>query len=411
MPQIIFIVIAIVGMMISGKTSAKPTLNIWNSIESQVQGSQTGSRSAPLNEFNKISLGNLPKQGSVDGYFQYSHQFGPGNNPSYFYLLQYDAKALTNSLGVTVGRQMAVRSNFEGILDGATVTTHLGKGFSMDLTGGLSHYLEIANFEQPGIVSGGSVSWERAKSRLLLTTIYRRLQYKSSGWGTNSTQLVSLTGSQQLGRTANLYGDATYDTAAQIFSEATMGLTWQVHPNLSAQLTGAQYNANRKQTIPTILGLMVQDILWQVRSGLRFAPGNNWSLFVNYDWQAAKVGGRRKFAQVIDTGIDAHIPKLRLFGGLKYRFMDSYGGRVNDLYLNLRETLHKKWWLDHFTNFSTYTKITNSNGNAVATALLLTYAPVRGITVSAGGEFDHNAQFSQDWRLTTALQINWDVMQ
>jgi hypothetical protein len=390
---------------------AKPTLNIWNSIESQVRGSQNGSRNAPLNEFNTLTLDNLPRQGSANSYFQYSHTFGPGHNPSYFYLLQYDAKQLSRKTGLTVGRQMAVRSTFEGILDGATVTYHFGNGLTMDLTGGLSHYLEIANFDQPGVVTGGSIRWSRdSRTHLLVTTIYRRLQYKASQWGSNSTQLLSLTGSQRLGRTVQLYGDATYDTAAQLFPEATVGVIWQPSPTLNLQFTGARYNANRNQTIPTILGMMVQDALWQLRSGIRFVPASNWSLFLNYDWQAAKTGAQRKYGHVVDVGVDGMVPQLRLLGSLKYRFIDSYGGRANDIYFTLRETFFKKLWLDHFTNYSTYTKVTNANGNALATGMVLTYAPTRGVSVSAGGEFDHNVQFSQDWRLTTALQINWDVM-
>lgn len=402
---------ALAIVVMTGSAWAKPSLDVWNSIESQVRGSQSGGREAPVNEFNQLHMGELPGQGTADSYLQYSHEFGPDTDETDLYLLQYDGRSIAKNLGMIAGRQVVVRNNYEGTLDGVTLRYTADHGLLFDFVGGTSRYLEMGSFKPtPGLLTGGMVAWNPTpNSQWNLTTTYHRFNYKQAGWGTNSTQLISLSGSQKFSG-LQLYTDATFDTAASLFPEATVGAIWQITPTLSMQTTGAQYNTNHKQTQPTILSYFADGRLWQSRAGLRYSPKPYVSVFANYDWQALKAGGVRKYGNVVEVGVEGNVDAIQLFGRLVYRFLDSYGGRANDIYLTLHEQFMKKLWLDHFTNYSRYVKITNDNDYAIATGLVLSYAPTKVVTISAGGEYDRNEQFSKDLRLTTGLVVRWDVL-
>lgn len=394
---------------------AAPTFSTWNSAETQVRQGEAGGKTAQVNLFDQMALENLPRDSSVTEYFQYTRDQNPNNNLYYLYNASFQSTALTKSLSTILGRQTIVRGTLEGILDGATLRLSPGDhAFYLDGFGGLTRNVETGQMTlTPGIMAGLQGGWRpNNDTQLTLMTAYTQNGYKNSAWKTSGTQLVGLSGHIRLGesRQWRLYTDNTYDIAGRIFPLASVGFQWQISPLWSFAANGSRYDVNRSSSQATITSTMTSSALWLGRFGLRYYVSSSVQLFANYDFTSTKNGGTRHYGNVAELGADLDFRKINLGGQFLYRFLDSFGGQDQDLWLTLNQRPIKVLVLDLFTNFSKYKKITNNNGYATATGIGATYEPNKWIALRVGGEYLRNNIFANDWRIDSSLIIHWDKM-
>ncbi|MBI2346389.1 MAG: hypothetical protein HYV03_05820 [Deltaproteobacteria bacterium] len=388
-------------------------VSLWQRIESQVRGSQSGAREAPVNLFNQIAVTGLPRETRLDLYSQFTREFGPDTNDFHLYALSMDVAKIAPWLGMTAGRQTVIRANVEGLMDGASVRIAPGDhGLFFDLYGGFTRSVEMGDFRaRPGLLTGGQVGWRpTADTSLAITSFYRRNDYQNRGWDTSATQVLGLTGSHRFGtgRTALVYVDATYDAAGKVLAAATVGGTWQATPRWMVSVSGNRYDTSRARTPTTILSLFTDDDLWQARAGVRYTPNTTVSVFANYDWQQLEAGGRTEYGHVAEGGCDWDWKKQALGGTIRYRLLDSYGGRAHDFLMTTRYDPWKTIGLDQFTNITKYAKVTNETDTAVAAGLGVAYHPRDWIDLRTGGEYLSNNHFSNDWRFTGSLALHWE---
>lgn len=407
----LIIVLLIAGA--SASANAAPAFSTWNSAESQVRQSERGGKQAQLNLFDQSSLANLPRETEIRDYFQYSRNWNPGGNLYYLYDAALQSKKLTDSFSTILGRQTIVRGTLEGILDGATVRLSPGDhAFYLDAFGGLTRTVETGQMTYtPGLMAGVQGGWRpNNDTQLTVMTAYNQVSYKNSTWKTSGTQLVGLSGHIRLGETSQwrLYTDNTFDVAGQMFPLASVGATWQVTPLLSLALNGSRYDVNRNAAITTIQSLFTTSSLWLARFGATYYISSGIQLFANYDFQTSRNAGQRRYGSVVEGGVNMDFRKIKLGGQVLYRFLDSFGGQDNDVWLSLNQRPVKFLLLDCFANYSKYTKITNNNGYALATGVGATYEPRKWVGLRVGGEFMRNNIFAQDWRFDGSLVIKWD---
>lgn len=394
---------------------AAPTFSTWNSAEFQLRRNESGQRQAQLNLFDQNTLSDLPRGTELKDYFQYSRNWNPGGNLYYLYDASLQSKELTNSLGMTLGRQTIARGTLEGILDGATLRLSPGDhAFYVDAFGGLTRTVETGQFTYtPGIMAGVQGGWRpNNDTQLTVMTAYNQVSYKNSAWNTSGTQLVGMSGHIRLGETKQLrlYTDNTFDVAGKILPLASVGMTWQVTPLLSLALNGSRYDVNRNAAQTTILSLFTTNALWLARFGATYYISSGIQLFANYDFQTSRNAGQRRYGSVVEGGVNVDVRKINLGGQLLYRFLDSFGGQDNDVWLTLNQRPWKFLIFDGFANYSKYKKITNNNGYAIATGLGVTYEPCKWVGLRVGGEFMRNNIFAKDWRVDSSLVVRWDKM-
>ncbi|MBI2343757.1 MAG: hypothetical protein HYV02_05455 [Deltaproteobacteria bacterium] len=419
MKQIVRAHFLICSLMVLGMgrlADAKPTLNLWTSIESQVRGTQAGSREAPLELFQRVHATQLPGDGILDTYVQYERLIGPDTQDGNLYVAQYEAAHITKGFGMTLGRQVLARSTYEGLMDGATFRLMPSGGrWSFDLFGGVSRSAELGDFEGThGLLTGATGRWTPGLSTAFsLTTLYRRDLLKNSAWKTNGTLLVALAGSQKIGthRDAQIYLDATYDVAGKTVPVATLGMQWRPSGVFAVNLSGSRYDANRQRTQATIFSLFADDDMWQGRLGIEYTIAQAVTVFTNYDFQRMAVGGATQYGHVAEVGVECSLRKLPVDGTLLYRFIDSFGGRANDVMLALQVAPWDFLAFDALTNVTQYTKITNNNDTAIATALGATLFPTKAVALRVGGEYLRNDHFNREWRFAGNLTVNWDAVQ
>lgn len=393
---------------------ATPTFSTWNSAESQVRQNQAGGKQAQLNLFDQTSLSDLPRDTELREYFQFSRNWNPDGNLYYLYDAALQSKKLTDSFSTILGRQTIVRGTLEGILDGATVRLSPGDhAFYLDAFGGFTRTVETGQFTYtPGIMAGVQGGWRpNNDTQLTLMTAYNQVSYKNSKWDTSGTQLVGLSGHIRLGETKQwrLYTDNTFDVAGKILPLASVGVAWQATPLLSFALNGSRYDVNRSSAQTTIQSLFTTSAMWLARFGATYYISSDIQLFANYDFQTSRNSGRR-YGSVVEGGVNMDFRKIKLGGQLLYRFLDSFGGQDNDVWLTLNQRPIKVLLLDCFANYSKYKKITNNNGYAVATGVGATYEPNKWVGLRVGGEFLRNNVFAQDWRFDGSLVLRWDKM-
>lgn len=394
---------------------AAPTFSTWNSVESQVRPAEAGGKQAQINMFDQMNLTDLPRASSLTEYFQYSRNLNPNNNLYYLYNASFQSTQLTNSLGTILGRQSIVRGNYEGILDGATVRLSPGEhSFYLDAFGGFTRNVETGDFTMtPGIMAGVQGGWRPSNdTQLTLMTAYNQNNYRSAAWKTSGSQLIGLSGHTRLGETSQLklYTNNVYDVAGQNVQLASVGAQWQITPLFSLAVNGSRYAANRKATQQTILSLYTSSAMWLGRFGLRYYVSPAIQLFANYDMTVAKNNGIKHYGNVVEGGADLDFRKINMNGQVLYRFLDSFGGQDQDVWLTLNQRPIKFLLLDLFTNFSKYKKITNNNGYATATGIGVSYEPQKWVSLRVGGEYLRNNIFKNDWRFDGTLVVKWDKM-
>jgi hypothetical protein len=400
---------------ISASARSEPSFSTWNSAESQVRHSERGGRQAQFNLFDHSSLAGLPRSTELRDYFQYSRNWNPGGNLYYLYDASLQPRELTKSLSTILGRQTIVRGTLEGILDGATIRLSPGDHtFYVDAFGGLTRTVETGQFTYtPGIMAGLQGGWRpNNDTQLTVMTAYSQVSYKNSAWKTSGTQLLGLSGHIRLGETRQwrLYTDTTFDVAGRILPLASIGVAWQVTPLLSVALNGSRYDVNRNAAQTTIMSLFTTSSLWLARFGATYYISPDIQLFANYDFQTSRNAGQRRYGSVVEGGVDMNFRKVKLGGRALYRFIDSFGGQDNDIWLTLNQRPWEFLVFDGFANYSKYKKITNNNGYALATGVGVTYEPRKWVGLRVGGEFMRNNIFAQDWRIDSSLVIRWDKM-
>ncbi len=408
----------VLAVLWQGAAVASPYVNLWHQIEAQMRGTQADTREIPLDVFQRLDVRELSKGWSLGGYAQYDHLFTqgePDEDQCNLYNLQFQTTHLTKRLGMTLGRQTAVRNDYEGLLDGATFRFAASEKFHLDLFGGATSFVELGDFRgQHGLLAGSAAIWQPApNTTFTLTSSYRRDNLTQKAWKTNDTVIVGIAGTQALGTSQDvlIYVDSAYDVAGRTATVGTVGLQWFASRKVALNVSGSRYDANRDRTRDTLLALYADDDLWQARFGLQYMPSHAVTLFSNYDWQQMEVGGRTRYGHVAEAGVDMELRKLRTEATLLYRFLDSFGGRAHDGLLVIDVTPWRFLGFETVANYTKYEKITNDNDTALMTGLTAVLMPTKVLTVRVGGEYLRNDFFQQEWRVLGQLTFDGDLHQ
>lgn len=379
-------------------------------LETQVRQNSLSEREIPLSAYLDTGISGLPNSGTFDVSLKNNRTFKIEEDEFDLYQAVWRMQDLGGVVDVASGRQFVSPGFHAYLLDGASFS--IGKDswpLLISVIGGVPRYIETGDFHgTTGLVSGVTLELQgMGKMHSKLSAVYDKLDIGKKDWKQNETVLVGMNHSHYFSGKVkpSLYGSMEYDTAGKNIETGLVGFSIEPTKRLYWNIEGGHYNTNRSRSRTTIFGLYAIGAFYQGRTGISFTAFESAGAFEDlvltggYSYQRFSVSsGVSKSGNIADAGFRFHITPLYLDTGVTYRFYDSFGGRAHDVILNLHDEPIDKLFIDTGANYTKYSKITNEADTAISSFLSAGYEIVKGLQVSATGEYLRNNTFSSEFR-------------
>ena len=307
-------------------------------------------------------------------------------------------------LQVDFGRQVVNEGFSLETMDGLRLVMMPSGYLDVDVYFGIPRSVETGDFDKDdGLLSGISLGLKNvAQTSAQLHAAWRKNDIHQADLRENDSFFVGVNASHQFSVFTRpmFYGLFEYDVTGKAVDAGTAGLDLYPARWVSLNAEFNFFDINRRTNRPSIFSLFSNGPLYTGRlaSTWTILP-DNLSFVQSYAYQWLEIqDGSRHNGHLIDSAFQISLGGIGLDLEPGYYFSQSFGGFLNGVRLFLHEQFTDKWYSEVGFDFASYSKVTHNNDNAFSTVLWTGYELPKGVTLSAGFEFNQNNAFNQDVR-------------
>jgi len=384
---------------------------------SQVQPIRGKGHRVPVNEYFHFEVEDLPKNMSINADMRGFMEFPTYQDQFDIYQIALHMEP-TSTFSLDGGRQWLTDGFDGGLMDGLKMAyaPETGK-VGVSLYGGVPRFTDDAHLA--GVTNGLNAGWMLHLQQVEDTTGQLSLQYRKfdlerGDYRENDAIFAGLAASHQwssLKMTPSLYSDVEYNVAGKNFETGAMGLDLYPHWRLALNFEGGYYNTDRQFGDVSLFDQYATDEMFQGRHAGEIKLGKGLRFFEDVAVQQFNVKGRGdKKGYRADGGVGHFWSAAKLSSTAQYYYADSFGGTVHGAMFEWLYQEVRKLELQLNVDVSTYSKITNQKNNAVSVVGGARYEFNPRCFLMLGGEFNNNAWFDEEARVTMQLQIGMEKL-